>query len=93
VLLTRRTVHGSRRFTDRYFPLLVGCVALVTAGTAVALDVGQTDGWAAFGGLWALVALCVACLFVEVWDRASSRGAYLGGVAMTTAAAGALAFL
>jgi hypothetical protein len=41
----------------------------------------------------ALVGLCVACLFVEAWDRASSRGAYLGGVAMTAAAGGALALL
>jgi hypothetical protein len=82
--LRPRAVRGSRRVADQYFPLLVGVVALA------AFAVGP---WIGVVAAALLVALCVACLFVEVWDRASSLGAYLGGVAMTTTAGGALALL
>jgi hypothetical protein len=72
---------------------LVGLVALVTAGTAAALDVELADGWAVFGGVWRSSGCASPACSSRYGDRAPSLGAYLGGVAMTTAAGGALALL
>jgi TIR domain len=82
--LRHRTIQGSRRVADQYFPLLVGVVALVAVATASWIGVVLAAG---------VVALCVACLAVELADRASSLPSYLGGVAMTAAAGGALVLL
>ena len=35
-----------------------------------------------------MIVVCVGCLVVEAFDRASTLASYLGGVAMTVAAGG-----
>ena len=81
--LQNRVVHTSRAVADRQFPLFVGAVALVAGALAVAIG-----GVVAFGVAGAVIVVCVGCLVVEAFDRASPIGSYLGGVAITLAAGG-----
>ena len=81
--LQERAIHTSRAVADRQFPLFVGAVALVAAALAVAVG-----GWVGIGIAAVVIVLCVGCLVVEAFDRASPLGSYLGGVAMTVAAGG-----
>jgi hypothetical protein len=81
--LRQRVVHTSRAVADRQFPLFVGAVALVAGALAVAIG-----GVVAFGVAGAVIVVCVGCLVVEAFDRASPIGSYLGGVAITLAAGG-----
>lgn len=79
--LRRRVVHTSQAVADRQFPLFVGGAALVAGALAAAIG-----GVVAFGVAGAVVLVCVGCLVVEAFDRASPIGSYLGGVALTVAA-------
>ena len=81
--LRERVVHTSQSVADRQFPLFVGAVALVAAAVAIAVG-----GWVGIGIAAVVIVLCVGCLVVEVFDRASTLPGYLGGVAMTVAAGG-----
>ena len=45
----------------------------------------------AFGVAGAVIVVCVGCLVVEAFDRASPIAGYLGGVALTVAAGAAAA--
>ena len=60
---------------------MVGGVALAAAGIGMAIG-----GWVGLGVTWAVIVICVGCLVVEVFDRASTLVRYVGGVAMTVAA-------
>ena len=49
---------------------------------------GCISRWVGIAIAAVVIVLCVGCLVVEVFDRASTLPGYLGGVAMTVAAGG-----